>query len=306
LTGRRIQELGRQAEARGQRPLLTFEQTDAAGQALDKSRLYGSFLFEVTIYFLPHIFAAMFVILSIGSLALGREMLGALFGGLIVFGIGLGMTIKGFYRFPSLGDPAPTTVLELMSDPYASPLRGRPVVLDGVVTGRASAGNKLGEDFMITDRSSGLMMINYESPLGGLGNWWFAIRRVGGLMNQNVRVLGWFRRGMSQQVDLKRLRAQDGSSVSSWTGFWGKCGGVVVLVIGLVLGAVAAAAAASNVSAPSSSVTTAATATAKPTATATPMATVTPAATATATATAKPTVKPAVTAKPAVPTAKKK
>ncbi len=236
LTGKRIHALGQLAISRGQAPLLAFEQVDASGQALDKGRLYGAFLFEVTIHFLPYVFAVMFVILSLGCVGLERPALGALFGGLVVFGIGLGMTIRGFYRFPSLGSPAQTTVLDLMSDPYASPLRGRPVVLDGRVTGRASAGNKVGEDFMIADRSAGLMMINYESVLGFLGNFWFATRRVGKLMDQQVCVVGWFRRGMSQQVDLKSLRSQDGQQVSSWTGFWGKAGGIVVMILGLVLG----------------------------------------------------------------------
>src|SRR5258706_5817364 len=80
---------------------------------------------------------------------------------------------------------------------------------------------------------SGLMVINYESPLGGLGNWWFATRRVGKLMQQQVRVVGWFRRGVSQLVDLKTMRTQTGDLVNSWTAFWGKCGGVLVLLVGL-------------------------------------------------------------------------
>jgi len=243
LTGKRIQAMGAQATTLGQRPLLTFEQTDAQGQALDKSRLYGSFMFEVTIYFLPHILGVAFAAPAVASFALEYNALGGLLGGLIVAGVGLGMTIKAFYMFPGLKGAAPTTVLELMSDPYASPLKGRPVVLDGTVTGRADAGNRIGEDFTILDTSGGLMMINYESPFGKLGNFWFALRRVGTLMNQRVQVLGWFRRSISQQVDLKDLQTSDGKHVASFTGFWGKASGVIVLLIGLglaVAGVVAA------------------------------------------------------------------
>jgi hypothetical protein len=161
---------------------------------------------------------------------------------LIVAGIGLGMTIKGFYSFPSLKNAAPATVIELMSDPYASPLKGRPVVLQGTVIGRADAGSKIGEDFTLLDNSGGLMMINYESPLGRLGNYWFALRRVSALMNQRAEVLGWFRRSISQQVDLKRLQTQGGQQVGSYTGFWGKAGGVFVLSIGIVLALIGAVA----------------------------------------------------------------
>ena len=38
-------------------------------------------------------------------------------------------------------------------------------------------------------------------------------------MNQRVRVQGWFRRSISQQVDLKNLRTADGQQVASYTAF---------------------------------------------------------------------------------------
>jgi Zn-dependent protease with chaperone function len=243
LTGKRIRALGEQARVAGQRPLLTFEQVDAQGAMLDKRRLWGSFLFEVTIYFLPYILGAMVVVPAIASFAFEQNVLGGFFSGLIVAAAGLGMTVKGFYSFPSLRSPTHATVLDLMSDPYASPLKGRPVILEGVVTGRADAGNQIGEDFMVTDAGGGLMMINYESPFGRLGNWWFAVRRVGSLIQQPVRAVGWFRRGICQQVDLKRLEPQVGGRIASYTAFWGKAGGVLVMLLGVVLavgGAIAA------------------------------------------------------------------
>ena len=65
-------------------------------------------------------------------------------------------------------------------------------------------------------------------------------------MQQQVRVVGWFRRSVSQLVDLKSMQTQSGELVKSWTSFWGKCGGILVLLIGLVVGAVGAFAAASE------------------------------------------------------------
>jgi Zn-dependent protease with chaperone function len=298
LTGKRIRALGEQAQGMGQRALLSFDRVDAQGQALDTGRLYSTFLFEVVIYFAPHILGAMFVILSLGSLVINQPVLAGAFGGLIVFGIGLGMVIKGFYRFPSLGEPPYMSVIDLMSDPYASPLKGRPVILEGTVIGRAAAGGKLTEDVMIEDRQGGLMVINYESPLGGLGNWWFATRRVGKLMQQQVRVLGWFRRGVSQLVDLKSMRTQTGEQVSSWTSFWGKCGGVLVLLVGLVVAGIGALSAMGEANA---STTRSSHASAAPVATVTAPATATAPAATTAVAPATPT--PAKTA-PAVPTHK--
>lgn len=239
LTGKRIRALGEQATAKGKPALLSFERIDASGQALDMGRMYSTFFFEVAIYFMPHILGALFLMAGIGFTATGNSELGAASFGMVIFGVGLGMTIKGFYRFGSLGDPAPTTVIELMSDPYASPLKGRPVRVQGTVIGRLDAGSRISEDVMIEDPTGGLMAINYESPFGFFGNWWFGVRRVGKLIQQRVQVTGWFRRSVSQQIDLKRMQTESGEQISSWTGFWGKAGGIVVLLIGLAIGAVA-------------------------------------------------------------------
>ncbi|HEX4336444.1 MAG TPA: M48 family metalloprotease [Polyangiaceae bacterium] len=238
LTGKRIRALGEQGAARGQQPLLSMDRIDASGQALDMGRMYGTFFFEIAIYFMPYITAAMSLMLVLGlAFFAGAGMVGPGIG-VVVAAIGLGMTIKGFYRFGPLSQPALTTVLELMCDPYASPLRGRPVTLQGAIIGRADAGNRIGEDFVLEDQGGGLMPINYESPLGFLGNWWFASRKLTKLVNDRVQVIGWFRRGLTQQVDLERMHTNVAGEVSSYTAFWGKVGGIFVLVAGLGLAAV--------------------------------------------------------------------
>lgn len=235
LTGKRIRALGEQSKAQGRPPLLSLDRVDASGQALDMTRMYSSFFFEVVIYFLPHILGLFALLLVIGLGLVGSAELAVPAIGGVISAIGLGMTIKGLYRFGPLGEPPAASVLELMSDPYASPLRGRPVRLTGTVVGRADAGNKLGEDFMVEDHSGGLMAINYESPFGFLGNFWFAARSVGRLIQQNVEVVGWFRRGVTQQIDLKRMQTANAERVSSFTGFWGKAFGVVVMLAGIAV-----------------------------------------------------------------------
>lgn len=233
LTGKRIRALGEQATHLGQRPLLSLDKVDMYGRELDMQRMYGTFFLELAVYFAPQMLGVLFPLAALASLILGHAGLsGALFS-LTVFGVGLGMTLKGFYSFGATGEAQASTVLELMSDPYASPLKGRPVMLDGTVVGRADAGNKLDEDMTLEDTGGGLILLNYESPFGPLGNWWFAARRVGKLAQQRVQVEGWFRRGVSQQIDLKRVRTEAGEDISSWTGLWGRAGGIVVLLVGL-------------------------------------------------------------------------
>lgn len=233
LTGKRIRALAEQSIAAGKQPILSIDRVDASGQALDMGRMYGTFFFEVAVYFMPYITVAMAVLLVVGlSLFGGAGMIGPGVG-IVLAALGFGMTLKGFYRFGPLAEPASVSVLDLMSDPYASPLRGRPVRLAGSVAGRADAGNRIGEDFVIEDAGGGLMPVNYESPLGFLGNWWFASRKLGKLVGSPVEVVGWFRRGITQQVDLDRMQTNVVGTVSSYTAFWGKAFGIVLLLAGI-------------------------------------------------------------------------
>jgi hypothetical protein len=74
--------------------------------------------------------------------------------------LGLGILIKAFVMFPNYDQAPATDVLTLMSDPYASPLRGQPAKLAGLLIGRGDAGYKFGSDLKIQDRN-GLLYLRY-------------------------------------------------------------------------------------------------------------------------------------------------
>ncbi|MDB4930361.1 MAG: peptidase family [Myxococcaceae bacterium] len=234
LTGKRIKVLCEQSAAMSIQPLFQFQPIDAYGRPLDHARLRGNFALEVLVWFAPHLGAAAAIALgTVGAIAGSTVLSAAGFAG-VILGVGLGMTLKGFWRFPTLGQPAMTSVLELMMDPYASPLRGRPVAVQGTLIGRADAGSYVSEDMMMEDPQGGLMMLNYEHWLPLFGNAWFGWKTVTRLIGQPFQAVGWFRRGIGQQIDLDELRTQ-GESVSSYTALWGRMGGVVVALLGAVV-----------------------------------------------------------------------
>ncbi len=246
LTGKRIKVLCEYAGAMRQQPLFRFDPIDAYGRQLDHARLYGNFTFEVGVWFAPQILMGVMIFAgSIGAVAGSATLAGLGFGG-VLLGYGAGAALRGFYKFPAIGQPQLTTVMDLMMDPYASPLRGRPVVLQGVLIGRADAGAQFGEDMTMEDQGGGLMTLNYEHWLPAFGNAWFGYKTVRGLIGQPVQVRGWFRRGVSQQVDLDEMLTASGQNVSSYTAFWGRFGGVLLLVIGLFVTLITVAAMASG------------------------------------------------------------
>ncbi len=227
LTGKRIRALATQARALGLEPPFDFGRIAAAGKKLDMTRMRLQFLRESGLYFGPWIgavagFAAGFAVNPKLSLA-----------GLIA-GVGCGALAKGYYSFRSTAAARPQTFLDLMADPYASPLKGRPVKLSGRLIGRASAGSIASEDFMLQD-SSGVVYLNYESPGGPLGNLFFALTKSDELIGEEVEAVGWFRRGAMPQFDLLEMSTSGGKVIRSWTRAWAMIPGAIGVAAALVV-----------------------------------------------------------------------
>lgn len=246
LTGKRIQVLCAQAASMRQQPMFQFAPVDAYGQPLNMARLRGSFAMEVMIWFAPQLCAGAALVLGGVGAAAGSPVLAAAGFAGVVAAIGVGMTLRGFYRFPPVGGAQMTSVLELMMDPYASPLKGRPVAVQGTVIGRADAGSYVDEDMMMEDPQGGLIMMNYEHWLPLFGNAWFGWKTVKRLVGMPFQARGWFRRGISQQIDLEEMQMANGEKLSSYTGFWGRFGGLVVLCLGGLIMVVSIAAASTS------------------------------------------------------------
>ncbi len=223
LTGKRIKALMELAGSMNVGQVFNFEQIAIDGQALDRTRLYGKFFFEVLIYFAPVIGIIAGLLLALAD----RALIGT-----VVLTFGLGLLLRGIYRYPPMNKPEETTVLELMSDPYASPLRGKPVIVGGQVIGRAAAGSLFGEDMVIRDPSGGLITLNYESPIPILGNLFFGYRRTREMINRPVQATGWFRRKVSQLIDLKTIKTSE-RSFRSYTRFWALVLAVIITVAGI-------------------------------------------------------------------------
>ncbi len=232
LAGKRIRKLMDCCGEFGVAPQFDFSLANLEGQMLDRGRLYKNFLLEVCVYFAPAIGFVLGLALALGA---GSGALPASAAALAapLLGLGLGWSLKGLYSFPA-GRAERTTVFELMCDPYASPVRGRLVHLEGKVVGRAHAGSPIGEDMILQDDSGGLITLNYESWLPILGNLWFGWRRVRNLMEQQASAFGWFRRYTAAYVDLKALNSLAGS-IQSYTRFWALYRGPLFIVLALLL-----------------------------------------------------------------------
>ncbi|TVP63014.1 MAG: peptidase M48 [Nodularia sp. (in: Bacteria)] len=234
LTGKRVRALSTYAEQLGLPIEFDMGRVMGEGKTLNKGKLYGNFFLDILLYGAETI--GFFVGLAIGFILLSNSANPGLIFGAPLIGLGLGILVKAFVMFPNYNQAPATDVLTLMSDPYASPLRGQPAKLAGLLIGRGDAGYKFGSDLKIQDRN-GMLYLRYASRFGPIGNFLFGMKRVQSLIGEQVGAVGWFRRGIAPWMDLIQLQSEHGTIVNSYHRFWSLVmgGGAVILGVFLIV-----------------------------------------------------------------------
>jgi Zn-dependent protease with chaperone function len=232
LTGKRVRALSNYAEQLGLDMEFDMGRVVSEGKRLDKKRLYGTFYQDVLLYGAEFIA----IILGLAISAVLFKSIGVLkaFVALPLLLLGAVMIFKRSVMYPSSKNAPATDVITLMSDAYASPLRGQPVQLEGTLIGRGDAGYVFGSDLKLQDKS-GMMYLLYASRWGPLGNFFFGMKRVQGLIGMETTAKGWFRRGVASWMDLELLSTANGNKVSSHPAFWGLVWSIIFLAIGTLL-----------------------------------------------------------------------
>lgn len=226
LTGKRIKVLSEYARETGKASIFDFERVAREGEQLDKGKLYGGFLEGMFIYALP------FLAVLVGTVILLRNPFDYPFFTML---FGASLLAQGLYMFRRPGGIAEkATVFELMQDPYANPLRGRYVEIEGKVIGKAESGSYLGEDVKMEDKSRCLIYLNYESIIPLIGNIIFGLGRAKKMIGEYCKATGWFRRSSYQVIDLESVEAS-GDIIKSYTRFWGIVVGISLLALGIAL-----------------------------------------------------------------------
>jgi Zn-dependent protease with chaperone function len=232
LTGKRIRALTTYAEQLGLATEFDMARVVRDGKNLSKQRLYGSFVLDLLLYGAETLGILTGLVIGTVVLSFGQPPTALLVFPLIGFGIGT--LIKALIMFPDYRQARQTDVLELMSDPYASPLRGKPAQLKGQIIGRGDAGYVFGSDLQFQDKT-GLLFLHYASRFGPLGNFLFGMNRANSLIGSNGNVTGWFRRGNASYMDLIQIKGEGGTIVNSYHRFWSFLLGGGSIILGILL-----------------------------------------------------------------------
>ncbi|WP_246259935.1 zinc metalloprotease HtpX [Oxynema aestuarii] len=233
LTGKRVRALSTYAEQLGLEIEFDMGRIVGEGRHLSKSKLYGNFVLDLLLYLAPILGFLGGLIVGIATLKPGLEVLPI---ACPLIGIGIGILAKTLVMFPNFHNAPQTNILTLMSDPYASPLRGQPAYLQGELIGRGDAGYRFGSDLKLQD-PTGLLFLRYASRFGPIGNFLFGMKKVKSLIGMELKTLGWFRRGVMPWMDLIRLESDSGTTVKSYHRFWSFIlgGGAIALGVGAIV-----------------------------------------------------------------------
>jgi len=173
----------------------------------DKSRLYSGFVADVFVYFSPYVLPILAAAVAYVTAPSAEYMIPAFLAGL-----GAGLAMIAVYAYPA-EPPERKGLIEMLEDPYTSPIRGKKIVFDGKIIGRGIPGYIFGEDIAATD-GTGIIFVNYESWFPVLGDLFFAIKKVKALIGKTARIEGWYFRSIAPRLDLDRVT--DGVNVKSY------------------------------------------------------------------------------------------
>lgn len=230
LTGKRIRALSNYAEQLGLPTEFDMGRIIGEGKNLSKKKLYGNFVVDLLLYSAMPI--GFFVGMVVGLTMMATMPFAPV--GVAFVGLGVGMLVRTLVMFPNFQQAAESDVLKLMSNPYASPLRGQPTKLQGELIGRGDAGYQFGSDLKLQDRT-GMIYLHFASRLGPIGNFLFGMKRVQNLLGAQVGATGWFRRGVAPWVDLTQFVTESGTVVKSFHRLWSLIGAGLAIVFGVVV-----------------------------------------------------------------------
>lgn len=237
LTGKRVRALSTYAEQLGLETEFDMGRVMREGRSLNRKKLYGNFATDVIVLWADKIGAVLGLLIG-GAFAAVNHNPGMVLSPALI-GFGFGTLLKMVFMYPDFSRAPETDVLSLMSDPYASPLRGRAVKLAGEVIGRGDAGYKFGSDLKMQD-ASGMIYLRYTSRFGPLGNFLFGMTQAEGFVNREVAVTGWFRRGIMPWIDLVKMECPSKWTVTSHPRFWLLLLGLGSIALGFFLPSIVA------------------------------------------------------------------
>lgn len=188
LISKRILAISDRCKEFGQEPYIEFNEKKTESYVDD-------FLVEVFISSLPYIVFIIFAIITWLNIE-NKPLLYAGIGG-ILFVLTLFVKLNKTHKNKGYEK---TTVEELLGKVKVSNVKSVPAILEGKIIGRGNPGCIFNEDFVIQDET-GILFLDYNQPLFII-NKIFALFKSKEYFDKNVKVKGWYRRGLVPYMEI--------------------------------------------------------------------------------------------------------
>lgn len=229
LTGKRVEALCGQTD----QPLMDFEALKTRFD-IDTKRLYKQFLQDLAVVSMPKLLLILLPIVYVTGIIQGWIPEAHLMAAGVWFTVfGAGRLAKTVYKYPLNGEAEKKTVIDLLADIYASPVRASKAKLEGKVVGRGNAGYRFGSNLVMKDET-GIMFLRYQSIIPVIGNFIFGWRKAEKLIDKKSEIKGWFLRGTTPWLEMRELKTGQ-ESTNSWVHIHGYMVGFLTLFIGFAI-----------------------------------------------------------------------
>ena len=195
LIAKRLKFLSNQSSVLGREPYVEFNERRPESY-------WDEFLVDLFIKILP--FAAF--LLGIILFAVKQELF---FLWLSSFVFGSAYLMQTLFSYPNF-DFAVMNVKSLLRKIKVSAVRPVPCSIKGKIIGRGVPGFIFSEDFVMQDET-GIIFLDYQQPLG-IFNFLFGLLRAAKYINQDVEIIGWYRRSPVPYIEIKKFKIGDKES----------------------------------------------------------------------------------------------
>ncbi|AFY75225.1 Zn-dependent protease with chaperone function [Synechococcus sp. PCC 7502] len=206
LIGRRIRALTAYAYQLGLTEEYEFSQLLITEKSLNFKVLYKNFARDLWIETAPYTFVAIALITSMGFYWLYNNWL---LPSLVAIALGLGTMLRGSLRYPDYTKVTATNLVNLLIDPYASSLRGKPVQVPGELVGY-SIHDLPDYDLRLEDQSAILPLHYMPDVRTFFSDATPILTKLESLVGETVLTTGWFRRGNRPSFDVSVLQPISG------------------------------------------------------------------------------------------------
>lgn len=191
LISNRLLAISERCEEFGQERYIVFNEEK-------KESYVDDFLKEVLIVIAPWILFIVFFFVWLFNIENNPLMFAGIGG--IIFVSSLFVHLNYTHKNKNYKE---TNVAELLSEVKVSNVTSVPCILKGQIIGRGNPGCIFNEDFVIQDET-GIIFLDYNQPLHTIEKI-FAIFRAKENFNKEVKVKGWYRRGVVPYVEVYSL-----------------------------------------------------------------------------------------------------